>query len=70
MGTRFPTLGGMEEPLEYSGDTLDEYTEKASLSPWTPVPDSVARKIFDRAEPTQDDVSSGRKGNYDFACLL
>lgn len=48
--------GGLENPFKYSGDSLDEYTEKANLSPWTPVPDSVARKIFDRADPTEEDV--------------
>ena len=56
MGTQIPIVGGMEEPLEYAGDTLAEYTEKATLSPWTPVPDSVARKIFDTADPTSEDV--------------
>jgi hypothetical protein len=57
MGTQFPPASGMEDPFEYTGDTIDEYTEKATLSPWTPVPDSVARKIFDRADPQDDDVS-------------
>jgi hypothetical protein len=47
---------GMESPFEYSGDTIDEYKQKANLSPWTPVPDSVARKIFDTAQPGPDDV--------------
>lgn len=46
----------MEDPFEYSGDSIEEYSEKATLSPWTPVPDSVARKIFDRADPTTDDI--------------
>jgi hypothetical protein len=45
-----------QEAFVYSGDNLDEYVEKANLSPWTPVPDSVARKIFDSARPTADDV--------------
>lgn len=54
------TLGsGLESPFEYSGDTLDEYKQKANLSPWTPVPDSVARKIFDTAQPGPEDVSGG-----------
>jgi hypothetical protein len=47
---------GLEDPFQYSGDSLEEYSEKATLSPWTPVPDSVARKIFDLAEPTPEDV--------------
>lgn len=57
LGTGLPTgHAGLEEPFEYSGDSLDEYSEKATLSPWTPVPDSVARKIFDRADVQPDDV--------------
>jgi hypothetical protein len=62
IGTDFPgSSTGMEEPFEYSGDSVDEYTEKATLSPWTPVPDSVARKIFDSADVQEDDV----RGEYD-----
>lgn len=53
------------DPFEYSGDSIEEYKEKANLSPWTPVPDSVARKIFDRAEDGNengvfDEVSSSQ----------
>lgn len=48
----------LQEAFQYSGDNLDEYVEKANLSPWTPVPDSVARKIFDSAQPGPDDVRS------------
>jgi len=39
--------GGLEDPFQYSGESLEEYSQKATLSPWTPVPDSVGRKIFD-----------------------
>eukprot|EP00934_Nitzschia_sp_Nitz4_P005468 Nitzschia sp. Nitz4//scaffold185_size43419//12101//12925//NITZ4_007297-RA/size43419-processed-gene-0.71-mRNA-1//1//CDS//3329539697//5458//frame0 len=60
MGTDVPIVStGLEEPLEYTpdGTTIDDYSEqKATLSPWTPVPESVARKIFDRANPTSEDV--------------
>jgi sulfite reductase alpha subunit-like flavoprotein len=49
----------IDNPFEYSGDSLEEYRAKANLSPWTPVPDSVARKIFDSANPGPDDVSGG-----------
>lgn len=48
---------GLETPFQYSGENLEEYTEMATLSPWTPVPDSVARKIFDRADIQEGDVS-------------
>ena len=45
-----------QEAFAYTGDNLDDYVEKANLSPWTPVPDSVARKIFDSAMPTSADI--------------
>ena len=63
MGTIVPTTtstpsgSGLEEPFQYSGDSIEEYSQKATLSPWVPVPDSVARKIFDRADVQSDDVS-------------
>ena len=56
LATPIPTVSGMDKPFEYTGDSIDEYSDKANLSPWTPVPDSVARKIFDRADPQEDDV--------------
>jgi len=57
-----PTTTSLETPFEYnSGDSLEEYKTKTELSPWTPVPDSVARKIFDRAIPEDDDCSDRSK---------
>lgn len=50
-----PSPGGLEDPFQYTGDSLKEYSEKATLSPWTPVPNSVARKIFDIADPSSHD---------------
>ena len=51
-----PTTTSLESPFEYnSGDSIEDYKKKAELSPWTPVPDSVARKIFDRAIPEDDE---------------
>jgi hypothetical protein len=47
----------LDAPFEYSGDSIEEYRAMANLSPWTPVTDSVARKIFDNASPGPDDVS-------------
>jgi hypothetical protein len=56
LGNRpLPASGGLEDPFRYSGDSLQEYSEKATLSPWTPVPDPVARKIFDIADPSSED---------------
>jgi SAM-dependent methyltransferase len=50
-----PASGGLEDPFRYSGESLEDYSEMATLSPWTPVPDSVARKIFDIADPSSED---------------
>ncbi len=55
MGHQLPTPGGMENPFQYTGESLEEYSQKATLSPWTPVPDSVARKILNLANPTPED---------------
>ena len=49
------TTTSLEDPFQYSGDSIDDYKKLAELSPWVPVPDSVARKIFDRAIPEHDD---------------
>lgn len=53
LGTSTPV---MSDPFVYSGDSVEEYNEKATLSPWTPVPDSVARRIFDISQVQEDDV--------------
>lgn len=55
------TTSSLETPFEYSGDTIEDYKKKTELSPWTPVPDSVARKIFDRAIPEEDESSDRSK---------
>mmetsp|Transcript_18341 Transcript_18341/g.42281 ORF Transcript_18341/g.42281 Transcript_18341/m.42281 type:complete len:381 (-) Transcript_18341:61-1203(-) len=56
-----PTTTALESPFEYSGDSLEDYKTKTELSPWTPVPDSVARKIFDRAIPEDDECGDRSK---------
>jgi len=56
-GLMTTTTTGLEDPFQYSGDSIEDYKEKANLSPWVPIPDSVARKIFDRAVPEHDDGS-------------
>jgi hypothetical protein len=38
--------------------TMDEYLKFASLSPWVPVPDVVARRCLDIAKAGPDDVSN------------
>lgn len=64
MGAEVPGQGSaLENPFQYSGDNVEEYTEMATLSPWTPVPDSVARKIFERVEVQEDDVSTKKQSS-------
>jgi hypothetical protein len=52
---------GLSTPFAYSGDSVEEYVGKATLSPWTPVPDSVARRIFDNANVQEDDVRAKKE---------
>ena len=50
---------GLDTPYSYGGEDgngSQEYMEKTSLSPWVPIPDAVARKLFDMSEPSPDDV--------------
>ncbi len=57
-----PTTTSLDSPFEYnSGESIEDYKKKAELSPWTPVPDSVARKIFDRAIPEGDDSDQSKQ---------
>lgn len=41
---------------ESSYITFDEYLEIASLSPWVPTPDPVARRMLEIAEASEDDI--------------
>ena len=53
-----PEITGLQQPYDF-GDkdgTADEYLKKASLSPWVPIPDPIARKLFDMSTPTPEDV--------------
>ena len=49
-------FSSMEEPYDHGLPTFDEYLKKASLSPWVPTPDVVARKMMDVAQAGPDDV--------------
>jgi len=49
-------FGNLDEPYDYGTKTLDEYLKLASLSPWVPTPDVVARKMMDVAEAGPHDV--------------
>jgi len=48
--------GSISKPFQLSEDTMDDYLKKASLSPWVPVPDPVARKMLELAKAGPDDV--------------
>lgn len=48
-------------PIQLEGfrpaeDNFDDYLKKASLSPWVPVPDVVARKMLELAKAGPNDV--------------
>lgn len=53
-----PTLdfGDLQLPYEHGEANIDDYLKKTSLSPWVPMPDSAARKMFDLAAATKSDV--------------
>jgi len=65
---------GLDEPFSYGGEdgtSADEYLNKTSLSPWVPIPDPIARKLFDMSAPTPEDVLSFRYKNVSqYFCLL
>ena len=54
-----PEITGLQLPYDFGdqdGLTGEEYHKKASLSPWVPIPDPIARKLFDMSTPTPEDV--------------
>jgi len=48
--------GGLAAPYAASEGTTDEYLKKASLSPYVPTPDPVARKMLELAKAGSDDI--------------
>lgn len=52
-----PDVGGLSEPFQHDQADVDQYLQKASLSPFVPVPDPVARKMLELADAGPDDVS-------------
>ena len=54
--SRQPDRGGLQHAFAPSEDNFDDYLKKASLSPWVPVPDPVARKMLEIAKAGPDDV--------------
>lgn len=55
-GNMPPTFGRLEEPYEHGEDDMEDYLSKTSLSPWAPIPDAVARKVFDVAKAVPEDI--------------
>lgn len=49
------SFGNLSEPYKFREDDLESYLQKTSLSPWVPLPDAVARKVFDLAMVTPED---------------
>lgn len=43
-------FGNLQEPFQHGENSMAEYLKKTSLSPWTPIPDAVARKMLDLAK--------------------
>jgi hypothetical protein len=54
---QLPDRGGLQQAFVPAEDNMDDYLAKASLSPWVPVPDPVARKMLEIAKAGPDDVS-------------
>jgi hypothetical protein len=56
-----PAFGKLQEPYQHGEDSLEDYLKKTSLSPWAPIPDSVARRMLDlaKAGPTDFHVDLG-----------
>ncbi len=50
--------------------TMDEYLKFATLSPWVPCPDPVARRCFDIAKAGPNDVSHAFQQNNDVTIVV
>lgn len=51
-----PDRGGLHQAFAPTEANFDDYLSKASLSPWVPVPDPVARKMLEISKAGPDDV--------------
>lgn len=55
-----PESAGLSQPYSFGGEDgegTEEYLKKTSLSPWVPIPDPIARNLFDMARTGPEDVS-------------
>ena len=49
-------FSGQAQPYEHGEESTDEYLKKTTLSPWVPVPDTIARKALDMTGAGPDDI--------------
>jgi hypothetical protein len=49
-------FGRLQEAYQHGENDMDDYLSKTSLSPWAPIPDAVARKVFDVAAAKPHDI--------------
>lgn len=54
--TPVASFGKLDQAYAHGEDNMDEYLNKTSLSPWVPLPDFAARKIFDLTDAQPHDV--------------
>ena len=57
---RMPEIKGLTVPYSFggeNGESSEEYFKKVTLSPWVPIPDPIARKLFDMSAAGSEDVS-------------
>lgn len=54
--SKLKSFGKLEEPYDHGEADNDTYLRKASLSPWVPVSDVVARKMMDLSKAGPDDI--------------
>ena len=66
-----PDRGGLHQAFAPTEANFDDYLSKASLSPWVPVPDPVARKMLEISKAGPDDVRTHKslKAHYWFFFL-
>jgi hypothetical protein len=57
---QMPEIKGLTVPYSYGGENgegSEAYFKKVTLSPWVPIPDPIARKLFDMSAAGPEDVS-------------
>jgi len=54
--SKLKSFGKLEEAYDHGEADMDTYLKKASLSPWVPVSDVVARKLMDLSKAGPNDI--------------